>query len=182
MSEPMKSNPILRLGSFCSVYIDWANVYGWKKSLKREINSRKLFKHLKTYKQIKNFNFYFGTDEHPKSKQFLEDVKQTGYSLTTKPVKYITVFNEKGQRFKFRKCDFDIEICIQAHDDLAKGINSFVFFSGDGDFEPLYQLLHRKKKQVVVVYASGHTGREVLKIERKIYLCNIKKFIQLGYA
>ena len=75
MSEPMKSellspgqgpaeigaggaaaaNPILRLGSFCSVYIDWANVYGWKKSLKREINSRKLFKHLKTYKQIKNF-------------------------------------------------------------------------------------------------------------------------------
>ena len=114
--------------------------------------------------------------------QFLEDVKQTGYSLTTKQVKYITVFNEKGQRFKFRKCDFDIEICIQVHDDLAKGINSFVFFSGDGDFEPLYQLLHRKKKQVVVVYASGHTGREVLKIERKIYLCNIKKFIQLGYA
>jgi len=34
-----------------SVFIDWANVYGWTKSLKREVDAEELFGYLKTYKK-----------------------------------------------------------------------------------------------------------------------------------
>lgn len=171
---PDISAKILSLRSPCSVYIDWANVYGWKKSLRREVSPKKLFKYLKTYKEIKNLNFYFGTDKHPKSKQFIKDVKEIGYSVSTKPVKYITIINEEKQKFKFRKCDFDMEMCIDVHRDLSKGIKSFVFFTGDGDFEPLYKLLIRNKKQVIVVYTYGHLGKEIFKLKKGIFKISIE--------
>lgn len=177
---PDISAKVLSLHSPCSVYIDWANVHGWKKSLKREVSPQKLFKYLKTYKEVKNINFYFGTDKHPKSKQFIKDVNKIGYSVSTKPVKYITVTNEKNQRFKFRKCDFDMEMCIDVHRDLSKGIKGFVFFTGDGDFSPLYQLLIENRKQVIVVYMHGHLGREIYQIQKGLYKVSIDKLEQNG--
>lgn len=66
----------LKLKGKTAVFIDWANVYGWKESLKSEIDLKKLFKYLKSYKEIKEISLYFGTDEHPASKQFLNDVKK----------------------------------------------------------------------------------------------------------
>ncbi len=44
---------------------------------------------------------------------------------------------------------------------LAQNYESFIFFSGDGDFEPLYRMLLRLGKQVIVIFAHGHMGREV---------------------
>lgn len=178
MSDTLRK--VLSLRSPCSVYVDWANVYGWKKSLKREVSPKKLFKYLKTYKEVKNLNFYFGTDKHPKSKQFIKDVKQIGYSVSTKPVKYITVINEEKQRFKFRKCDFDMEMCIDVHRDLSKEIKSFVFFTGDGDFAPLYKLLIENHKQVIVVYMHGHLGIEIYQIQKGLYKVSIDKLEQNG--
>ncbi len=49
-----------------AVFVDWANVYGWKKSLKKEVDPKKLYKYLKKYKEIKSINFYFGTDNNNK--------------------------------------------------------------------------------------------------------------------
>ncbi len=171
----------LRLKGKTAVFIDWANVYGWKKSLKKEVNLNKLYKYLKTYKEIKEIYFYFGTDTHPKSKRFITRTKRIGYQVIPKPVKYIIVAEVKGQKIYKRKCDFDMEMAIDAHKLLKKDLVSFVFFTGDGDFEPLYQLLLEHRKQVVVVYASGHIGREVLKLERQIFLCNVKKIISSNY-
>lgn len=166
----------LKLREKCAVYIDWANVYGWSKSLKREVDPRKLFVYLKSYLQIKKVNLYFGTDEHPKSKAFINQVKNIGFQVTTKPVKYITVFDEATKKkFKLRKCDFDMETCIDVHQDLSDGIQGFVFFTGDGDFEPLYKLLIGKKKQVIVVYMHGHLGREIYRMNRGIYKISIEK-------
>lgn len=172
----------LRLRGKTAVFIDWANVHGWEKSLKREIDLGKLYKYLSSYREIKYIYFYFGTDTHPKSKQFLTKVRHLGYQVVTKPVKYILVAEIKRQKIYKRKCDFDMEIAIDVHRLLKEGIKSFVFFSGDGDFEPLYQLLLKHKKQVIVVYASGHIGREILKLERQIFLCNIKQVICGNYA
>lgn len=90
--------------------------------------------------------------------------------MTTKPVKYITVFDKATKkRFKFRKCDFDMETCIDVHKDLADGVSGFIFFTGDGDFAPLYRLLINKKKQVIVVYTSGHLGKEVWEIRKGLF-------------
>lgn len=73
------------------VFIDWANVYGWKSSGQRTIEPAKLYKYLKTYKEIFDIIFYFGEDVHPKSKSFLKTVKKIGFEVVTKPVKYIPV-------------------------------------------------------------------------------------------
>lgn len=169
----------LNLKSFCRVYIDWANVYGWIKSLGRDIDPEKLFKYLKSYKLIEQINFYFGEDKHPKSKQFLKDIKKIGYKLITKPVKYIPIVRVEGETIYRRKCDFDMEICIDVHKALSKNIGGFIFFTGDGDFEPLYKLLIKKQKQVIVVYSAGHLGREIWNIKKSIFKIELKNLMNL---
>lgn len=167
---------ILKLRGKTAVFIDWANVYGWTRSLKKEVNPRALYKYLKTYKEIKDRRFYYGTDTHPKSKLFLKRITRIGYAVTTKPVKYIFLAVVDGKKIQKRKCDFDMEICIDVHQALEKKFESFIFFTGDGDFEPLYQLLLKKKKQVIVIYTKGHLGREVWSMKHGIFKTEANKF------
>lgn len=194
----------LKLRGKTAVFIDWANVYGWRKSLKKEVESRKLFKYLKTYSEVEEINFYYGIDRHPKSRQLLNSIRKIGFNVISKDVKYIPVsldsshFKDLAREVKDelklinnldvtivekilkildrgvlrRKCDFDMEIAL----DCFKGLNrynSYIFFSGDGDFEPLYKFLIRLKKQVVVIYASGHLGKEVWNLRRGIFKTEI---------
>ena len=42
-----------------AVFVDWANVYGWKKSLKSEVNISVLYKYLKSYEEIVEIYLYF---------------------------------------------------------------------------------------------------------------------------
>ena len=156
-------------------FVDWANVYGWKKSLKKEVDANKLFEYLKGYKEVKEIRFYFGSDNNKGSRKFMRLVKKVGYSVVTKPVKYILIEEVKDNKVFKRKCDFDLEISIDVHKALGKKYDSFVFFTGDGDFEPLYQLLVNLKKQVIVIFASGHLGREIYQIEKKIYIKPVHK-------
>jgi len=189
----MQTQKILKLREPCNVYIDWANVHGWEKSLKREICPKKLFRYLKSYKEIQDINFYFGTDKHKKSKQFLKDIKKIGYNLTTKPVKYIRLnlpirIESIGYEILkpaniltpayVRKCDFDMEISIDVHRALNQTIHGFIFFTGDGDFAPLYKLLIQNNKQVIVVYASGHLGKEVWKIKKGLFKIKIDNLLK----
>lgn len=155
-------------GKTC-VFIDWANVYGWKKSLKKEVNPKKLYKYLKSYKEIQFIGLYHGTDKNEQSRKFLKSMKAAGYTVSTKPVKYIRIAEVQGKKLYRRKCDFDMEICIDVHEMIRKDFQSFIFFTGDGDFEPLYKLLIGQKKQVIVVYAHGHLGREIWNIKKGIY-------------
>ena len=167
---------ILKLKSKTIAFIDWANVYNWKKSLKKEVDPQKLFKYLKTYKEIKEIRFYFGADQtHPASNEFLKEMRKIGYSVTTKPVKFLKVYNEEKTEFIWkRKCDFDLEIGLDAYESLDK-FGSFIFFSGDGDFATLYTRLIKRKKQVIVIYAHGNLGREVWQIKKGIFKKHIKK-------
>jgi len=75
-----------------------------------------------------------------------------------------------------RKCDFDMEICIDVHELLKKDFQSFIFLTGDGDFEPLYKLIIRENKQIVVIYASGHLGREIWNLKKGVFKTEINKF------
>ena len=160
-------------------FIDWANVYGWEKSLKREIDPAKLFAYLKTYPSIEDIHLYFGKDTHPKSVAFLERAKDTGYTLTSKDVKYILEAEIDGQKVYRRKCDFDMEICIDVHGLLEKEIHSFIFFTGDGDFAPLYQKLMRLHKQVIVVYSPGHLGREIWAMHKGLFKVELENLMGL---
>jgi uncharacterized LabA/DUF88 family protein len=171
----MASKFKLKLKGKTAVFVDWANVYSWQESLKQKVDTEKLINYLKTYSQIKAVNFYFGTDKNPKSEAFLNKVKTEGYKLTTKPVKYILVTKVTGQPVYRRKCDFDIEICIDVHKLLDESFDSFVFFTGDGDFSPLYELLVQHKKQVVVIFTHGHMGREIYEMNNRVFTKAIDK-------
>jgi uncharacterized LabA/DUF88 family protein len=174
-----KAKKHLQLKSPSCVFIDWANVYNWKKSLKREVDPKKLYKYLKTYKEIEDVRFYFGKDKHKKSRAFLKNMRKIGYKVTTKPVKYILVTQIDNQKIYRRKCDFDMEMCIDVHKALAKGVESFIFFTGDGDFEPLYKLLIKEHKKVIVVYSTGHLGREIWNMKKGIFKVELKNLIKL---
>ena len=87
------------------VFIDWANVHGWEKSLKKDVDITKLFIYLKNYPEITDTRFYFGTDAHEKSIKFLKTAENIGYQIITKPVKHILVGQVDGRKIYHRKCD-----------------------------------------------------------------------------
>jgi uncharacterized LabA/DUF88 family protein len=159
-----------------AVFIDYANVYGWRKSLNKPVDPSKLFEYLKKYSEINNIEFYYGTDTNPKSKAFITKIAKYGYSVVTKPVKYINVSENKKRTILIRKCDFDIEICMSVYKHLEKKTDSFLFFSGDGDLAALYQFLIDHHKQVIVIYQSGHLGKEVWQIKKGIFKTEITNF------
>lgn len=161
------------------VYADWANVYGWRSSLKRDIDARRLFAYLKTYPEIADVRLYYGEDCHPKSSAFLLECAQIGYTVARKEVKYILIAEVEGQKLYRKKCDFDMEMCIDVHGALEEGVESFVFFTGDGDFAPLYQKLITLRKQVIVVYADGHLGKEVWDIKQGIFKIEIDNLLEI---
>jgi len=175
----VKSSFKLKLKGKTAVFIDWANVYGWKKSLKKDVDPTKLYKYLKTYKETETIYFCFGTDKHPKSKKQISQAKRLGYKIITKPVKYILAAQIKGKKIYKRKCDFDMEIAIKVHELLNEDIEGFIFFTGDGDFEPLYKLLIDQKKQVIVVYVRGHLGREVWELKKGIFKVELPRLMSI---
>lgn len=169
----MKKEKIFKLRDKVIVFIDWANVYNWRKTLNREIDVLKLYRYLKNYREIKEIRFYFGKDKNIKSKRFLNKVSKIGFTIVTKPVKYIQVAKIESQRIYRRKCDFDMEICMDVHRLLKEKIEGFIFFTGDGDFAPLYKFLINLKKQVIVVYAKNHLGKEIWEIKRGLFKIQI---------
>lgn len=159
------------------VLVDWANVYGWTNNLKQEVDASKLYEYLRRYKEIDEIRFYFGEDKtNKKSGNFLTQIQKIGYSLVKKDVKFIKVFDQTGKNFFLkRKCDFDLEIGLDCFELIDK-YQSFIFFSGDGDYRTLYDRLLKKHKQIIVVFGKGSLGREIVGI-KGIFLCEIQKNI-----
>lgn len=87
-----------------AVFIDYANMKSWLAQMGYFINLEALYKHLKSYSRVERIYFYYGTDfTNPKSSNFIQKVRQFGYDVTTKPVKYINVnltdlLNKPGNR------------------------------------------------------------------------------------
>ncbi len=167
--EEKKAGLRLNLKGKTCVLIDWANVYGWTGELKKEPDEEKIFRYLKEYKQINDIRFYFGEDNTDQSRRFLLKIIRLGYKLITKEVKYVKVFDDKGKNFLLkRKCDFDLEIGLDVLE-MVGVYDSFIFFSGDGDYETLYQRLIKNKKQVIVVYVKNRLGREIWAMKKGLF-------------
>lgn len=174
----MSNSKKLLLKSKAAIFIDWANVHGWEKTLKQDISIEKMFLYLSEYKEVNHVGLYFGTDTNEKSANFLKKAAEIGYEVITKSVKYILAGEIDSQRIYLRKCDFDMEVCIDVHRMLNEGFESFVFFTGDGDYAPLYQMLIKLKKQVIVIYTQGHLGREIWEMKRGIFKVELKNLLE----
>jgi len=165
----MNKQQKLTINSKATVYIDYGNVYGWKDSLKKTVDPKVLFRYLKQYSHIESLNFFYGTDTNQKSVEFLNQIQKVGYNLITKSVKYITVGKVNNQEIRIRKCDFDIEICMNVYKQLNDGYQTFIFFSGDGDFAPIYEFLIKQHKKIIVIYEQGHLGKEIWGIKKGLF-------------
>ncbi|MDD3085319.1 MAG: NYN domain-containing protein [Candidatus ainarchaeum sp.] len=91
---------LLRIKKKTLLIVDWANVYGWKKTLHYEVCPQKLFNYLNRPNVIDK-RFYFGEDEGQSySINFIEEVKNIGFNVISKPVKYSPVLIGKQVHFK----------------------------------------------------------------------------------
>jgi len=164
---------VLKLKGKDADFIDWANVYGWRDSLKHEPNPKAIFDYFSSYKEIEDIRFYYGEDLNDQSRDFLKSVKKIGLTMVTKPVKHIIVGKVENIVIKKRKADFDLEIGLDCFENLDK-YQAFIFFTGDGDFVTLYRRLIEKGKQVIVIFEPGHLGNEVWSIKRGLFKTQLR--------
>lgn len=99
------------------VCVDWANVYGWFNDLGWQIDPQKLYQYLKSYPEVVDILFYYGKDNNNESIKFLQEIKNIGFILKTKDVKYVPVNLDKSH---FRKLFRQIQALLEK----AKHINS----------------------------------------------------------
>lgn len=155
----MDKNNIFKLKGKTLVFIDWANVYGWFKSLKWDINPKKLFNFLSEYPEIIDQRFYFGIEKgNKKSENFQKEIKSIGFNLISKEVKFIPI-SEENLTIKRRKCDFDCEIVMHIMEEM-NNFDGIILFSGDGDYKAIIEKVLDNKKQAIIVHPFGKRGRE----------------------
>lgn len=89
------------------VMIDWANVYGWfsrpesRSYLGWQIDPERLFDYLATYTEITDKRLYHGIESgNKRSEDFVNTVKEIGYTFITKDVKWAPVFLSEENHFK----------------------------------------------------------------------------------
>lgn len=82
-----------------------------------------------------------------------------------------------------RKCDFDVEISREVLLNLQR-YRSFILFSGDGDYAPIFDVLRERGKQAILVFPHGRRGKEYEEVperKRAIFLCSlelIRRFVE----
>lgn len=93
---------IFKLKGRTLVIVDWANVYGWFKRLKWEIDPKKLYDYLRSYPEIYEIRLYFGIEkDNPKSLILHKNFRKIGYKVISKEVKWIPI-DLKASSFKDR--------------------------------------------------------------------------------
>jgi uncharacterized LabA/DUF88 family protein len=74
------------------IYIDWANVYKWQEKLEWHIDTRRLFQFLTSFNQVSAVKLYEGYfEDNERSRESIQDFKDIGYEVRTKPVKEIHI-------------------------------------------------------------------------------------------
>lgn len=105
---------------------------------------------------------------------FFKILKTYGYRVKSKPV--TQVYDSTSGKFN-RKCNFDVEIVIDAIRYL-NDYDVFMLVSGDGDFIPLVKYIKGKYKKVIVISHKHHTNNGLVKAANQtIFLRTIKQHI-----
>lgn len=118
----------------------------------------------------KNSRFYFGIDNRNlKSITILKLARENFDKAVTKPIQRVKHYLSKselrnssrivlkdprGQYVEIPKCNFDVEICVDAFRFLLK-YDTFCLFSSDADFAYLLEYLKRQKKKIILI-SSGY--------------------------
>ena len=170
----------------------WQDVLGWKFRIEDLIGQLFNFPNIKAVKVYYGLN----ERDKKNSEAFHNRIKKTGAILRTKPMKFIrkdinealffqrrtiTLFDgpvkskiyelidelkKSGIIIEEPKCNFDVEIAMDAIDDAEK-ITAIMLFSGDSDLlEPL-ERLKVKGKKIGIVGVRGMVAGELHNIKDK---------------
>lgn len=164
-------------------FVDFGNVNYWyehderdaqgnilKQEQKLVVDVEKLSKFLTLFSE--HNRFYFGLDpKNPKSIRIVAKARQYFHKTVTKPIQKIRHYLDaaelqtntrlvnqdlKGKYVYIPKCNFDVEVCVDAVRYL-NFFDTFCLFSGDADFAYLAEFLKRKKKKVIL-FSSGYVS------------------------
>lgn len=106
----------------------------------------------------------------------LQKIRHYLESEDTKTIKYLET-DEYGKDYvEIRKCNFDVEISVDAIK-MLKHYDTFCLFSSDADFVYLNNFLKRKGKRVILIKAGYITTRLRKSAGLIVNAQNIKKYI-----
>ena len=132
-----------------ALFIDGANLYATSRALGFDIDYRKLLESFHKRGYLLRAYYYTALvedQEYSSIRPLIDWLDYNGYKVVTKPAKEFT--DATGRR-KI-KGNMDIELTIDALE-LAKHVDHYVIFSGDGDFRTLVEALQRRGRKVSVV-------------------------------
>jgi uncharacterized LabA/DUF88 family protein len=139
-------------GKRVSVYIDSANLYFASSIAKIHIDFIHLSQWFRQNTKLTGINFYTAFDpEESKQLDFIEELRNEGYRLVTKPIK---IFENS------KKGNMDIELAVDCitQKDMYDVV---ILLSGDGDFSYLIQALDSIGKDTIILGIGGFTSYEL---------------------
>ena len=169
-------------------FVDFGNVNYWYEKDERDANNMILPKGEKLLVDIKKLaefsklfsnhsRFYFGLDpQNKKSIHIIAKARKSFNKTITKPIQQIKHYLDdeeikintrtvkrdgQGNYVYIPKCNFDVEICIDAVR-LLDFYDTFCIFSSDADFTYLLAFLKRKRKKIILV-KGGYVQYSLLK-------------------
>lgn len=152
-----------------AVFIDAANILYSQKTLGWEIDYKKLYLFFQKNCQLAFVNFYYANiSDNEGQKKFFQMLKDTGFFIRTKPVKYI-----KTPKGVIKKGNLDVELTFDTLTQL-NDFNTYILLSGDSDFEIILKYLKQKDKRVIVMSTKGHISIELIRSCHKYF--DFKKF------
>lgn len=155
---PIIRKIIYRQSTKAAVFIDAANVIYSQRTLKWQIDFKRLMDYFRDNYRLDNVYFYFAyLKDHKNQQKFFERLRNWGYKIRTKEVKLI----KQSDGTILKKGNLDVELTIDAVKDL-KYYSTAILMSGDSDFNALVKYLQNKNKKVVVIFSKGHVAKELL--------------------
>ena len=172
---PVINRIIYRKSTKAAVFIDAANVIYSQRTLKWQIDFKKLINYFKKNYQLDNVYFYFAyLKDNKKQYGFFKKLKQWGYKIRTKEVKLI----RQNDGTFLKKGNLDVELTIDAIKSL-KFYSTAILMSGDSDFHALVKYWQFKSKRVVIISSKGHVSFELLKATDKYINFNkLRDFVE----
>lgn len=182
----MEGRPIFDANKFGRVFsfIDFGNVNFWYERDERDGNNKELLPNEKLVIDIEKLaaytnsfsvqsRFYFGLDpQQNKSLTIISKARKYFSRTITKPIQKIKHYlhdgesvrmgwksdsDHKGHYIYLPKCNFDVEMCVDAIR-LADYYDSFCLFSSDSDFAFLADYLRRVQKKKIILVSSGYVS------------------------
>ena len=142
-----------------AIFIEAANVFYSQKTMGWSFDFRRFYPFFVLMcEEFVGASFYFalwfemGNKKRKNEEKLISMLKREGFRVVVKDSKRV------GSNVK-ANCDVELTIDAVA---LANSYDTFVLFSGDGDFTPLCKYLKRQGKRTVVSSYRGHISSELI--------------------